>query len=175
MKFPELHLQHVQIGGHQLQQAAVPLGGTNAAHAYHTMPVPSPSHCLPQTSWGYQDQLGANPTYNCSTAYSTDAYDYYTSTSSYLNVQNSSNYVKNSATNKWAWVPSSCTTGYTAICEVPTSAYPCPPSPPPATPPPPPLDLCKQRVLGPVMCMGPTTITTMYPIDALSGGRALQA
>jgi hypothetical protein len=96
-----------------------------------------------QTTWQYQDQLGANPTFNCSTAYSTDAYDYYTGTSNYLRVQNSSLYVKNTSANKWAWTPSNCASSYATICEVPLSAYPCPPTPPPAPAPPPPLDLCE--------------------------------
>jgi hypothetical protein len=57
----------------------------------------------PQSSYRYQDVLGANPTHNCSIGFTTDTYDYYSGSSSYLQVQNTSNYVKLAATNKWAW------------------------------------------------------------------------
>ena len=56
-----------------------------------------------QASYRYQDTLGANPTYTCSIGFTTDTYDYYTGSSSFLQIQNSSNYVKSTATNKWAW------------------------------------------------------------------------
>jgi hypothetical protein len=40
------------------------------------------SHADAQTSYQYQSKLTANPSWNCSIAYSTDAYDYYRGTTS---------------------------------------------------------------------------------------------
>ena len=105
--------------------------------------IVTPFALRPQTIWSFQDTLGQNPLWNCSSATSTDAYDYYTSTTNYLRVQNNSLYLKNAATNKWPWTPSNCASSYMTICEVPTANYPCPPSPPASPPPPPLLDLCK--------------------------------
>ena len=51
-----------------------------------------------------------------------------------LQVQNSTLYVKVTATNKWAWYPASCAAAYDYICELHTSLWACPPSPPPAAP-----------------------------------------
>jgi hypothetical protein len=89
--------------------------------------------------------LGANPTYTCSIGYVTDTYDYYSGGSSYLQIQNSSLYIKATATNKWAWYPASCTSSYSTICEVPAWKFLCPPAPPPMPPSPPnadDVDLC---------------------------------
>jgi hypothetical protein len=64
----------------------------------------------------------------------------------YTQIQNSSLYVKNAATNKWAWYPTLCTSNYRYICEVPKSVYTCPPAPPPMPPPSPEVDLCEQCI-----------------------------
>ena len=88
------------------------------------LPAGSAEHsCLPcapklQAWYQYQDKLALNPTWNCTAAYSTDAYDYYTGTSSYLQTQNATNYIKNTTMNKYAWAPVACSNLYVTICEV---------------------------------------------------------
>ena len=58
-------------------------------------------------------------------------------------MQSSAYFKSTTGKNKYGWYPVSCTSNYLIMCEVPKSAYNCPPEPPPAPSPAPGAPVCK--------------------------------
>lgn len=66
----------------------------------------------------------------------------------YVGMKNVSNYVTTGTNRVLGWWPATCTNGYNHICEVPLSAYQCPPSPPQSPAPPPDIYACETQALA---------------------------
>ena len=94
-------------------------------------------------SYNYQDTLGSYPTWNCTIAHASFAFDNYTGSSTeYLQWQSSTFFASRTGFNKHGWYPYACSSVLDYICEVPWKNIACPPSPPPALPLAMPAELC---------------------------------